>query len=1168
MATAPTSSESLAVGSWAAPGPDGSKSDRYLARRLAAAAADYKSVAALTFLLAASVGGMLWLLLGIVLEHWVVSGGLPGWFRWGWLGVAAAALAAAVIRWVVPLLRYRVNLVYAARAIEADHPDLHNDLVNAVLVKAHADANAHAVVRALERRAAKRLSAVPAEGVVDRGLALKLAVALAGLVAAACIYELAAPKSLLVSAARLIAPWAAVAPPARVRIEPPQLAWRHPGAAADAGGQSHPLDAIGGTVTVVRGRQLVLTSRVRGLDRDERAEVLVSRVRGDGTLDTATTPWRVAMTPDGQGRQVAVLPDASRGLDHGLEFVITAGDAISDRLRVAVVDTPALLVREVKYDYPDYTRRPSETLAWQGDLRGVEGTRVTIIAEGNRPLDAAWIDLGCDGKKDVPLRLSQHDLARATGSFSLRLNADRTGPAASSYRLGFVPRSSGASDREEVVLEKLEHRIEVTADLAPEVTIEEPRQQALRVPPDAAVTVRVRALDPDFALARVAIETRLKGGESQPEIQVFRGEKSGVLKIDAAVVPAQQGAGPGSVLEYRAVAVDNRPEAPNVARTEWRSLEIDPDAPPPPAPRPEPTQSPREKQPQNQPQNQAPQQKPNEQPNGQRPDQQSGGGQKEGQQGSNQGGQQPGQQGAQGGQQGPQQEKGNQEKGNQAAPQGAGGDREQSEKPQVQNGKGEQSKGEQGKGEQGKGEQGKGEQGKGEQGKGESGGEKQQPATQPQAGGGQRDQQREKGTVAHDGTNDGEAMERLLDHRRQERGGQQGGEQHSQPAPQQGQQPGENSPQEGGQNQPPQAGEANKQDGQSDQHEHAECRNADGKPCGKESCPSCKGGAGQGQGQSSTSGNGGAAGGGAAGQQQGADQTDAGAEAAEGEAGQSSGEKPGQGDGAAAAQGDGTAGRGDQGKSGNGGATGDSGATQTGDESKEATGGSAAGADQGSGQSAQQRPGNQEDESRGQGERPGQGGGKQGQQAQGGKAAGQKEGASGQPGDAGAAQAGGKQMPPGNAVGAGGKGGGDQGAQPANPDAAPPNKKMEWTDQDLAHARNAADLAIEHLRDAVNGGKRDVLDALGWTPEQARAFLDRWEAMRRQADTGDATAKGRFERTLQSLGLRPDGVRSSRDVPADAKGGQAEGRRSRPPADYRDQFRAFLQGTSVGTGAE
>ncbi|MGB8854538.1 MAG: hypothetical protein WCC69_13330 [Pirellulales bacterium] len=1139
MATAPTSSESLAVGSWAAPGPEGSKSDRYLARRLAAAAADYKSVAVLTFLLAASVSGMLWLLAGIVLEHWVVPGGLPGWFRWGWLGVAAVALAAAVGRWVVPLLRYRVNLVYAARAIEADHPDLHNDLVNAVLVKAHADANAHAVVRTLERRAAKRLSAVPAEGVVDRGFALKLAIALAGLVAAACIYELAAPKSLLVSAARLIAPWAAVAPPARVRIDPPQLAWRHPGAAADAGGPAHTLDVIGGTVTVVRGRQLVVTSLVRGLDRDERAEVVVSRIRDNGALDTATPPWRVAMAADAEGRQMAILPDASRGLDHGLEFVITAGDATSDRLRAAVVDTPALLVREVKYDYPAYTRRPSETLAWQGDLRGVEGTRVTIIAEGNRPLDAAWIDLGCDGKKDVPLRISQHDLARATGSFSLRLNADRTGPAASSYRLGFVPRGSGASDREDTVLEKLEHRIEVTPDLAPEVTIEEPRQQVLRVPPDAAVTVRVRALDPDFALTRVAIETRLKGGESQPEIQVFRGEKSGVLKFDAAVVPAEQGASPGSVLEYRAVAIDNRPESPNVARTEWRSLEIDPDAPPPPAPRPDPSQKQRENQPQQnggkQDNGKQEQQKPNEQPNGQRPDQQSGGGQEKGpqgaHQGAHQGGQQPGQQGAQGGQQGSQQEKGNQEKGNQAAPQDAGGGLQQSEKPQGPNGQGSQ---------------GKGDPAKNEQGKGEGGGEKQQPATQPQSGGGPRGQQREKNTVAHDGTNDGEALERLLDHRRQERGEQQDGGQQATPGQRQGQQQGQQSGQKAaqqGEQQQPQAGESSKQDGQSEQHQHADCRNADGKPCGKQGCPSCKGGAGQGQGQpkgqGSASGNGGAAGGGEAGQQQSGAKADAGDEG-DGEAGQAAGGKPGQGKNAAGTPAD----------------------TGKKAEGKESSQGQAAGDGKGAGQSAQQQPGNQKTENQGQGS------GAQGQQAQNGKAAGQNDGASGQPGDAGDAQAGGKQMPPGNAVGAGGKGGGDQGAQADSPDAALPRKKMEWTDQDLAHARNAADLALEHLRDAVNGGKRDVLDALGWTPEQARAFLERWEAMRRQADTGDATAKGRFERTLQSLGLRPDGVRSSRDVPADAKGGQAEGRRSRPPADYRDQFRAFLQGTSVGNGAE
>lgn len=121
---------------------------------------------------------------------------------------------------------------------------------------------------------------------------------------------------------------------------------------------------------------------------------------------------------------------------------------------------------------------------------------------------------------------------------------------------------------------------------------------------------------------------------------------------------------------------------------------------------------------------------------------------------------------------------------------------------------------------------------------------------------------------------------------------------------------------------------------------------------------------------------------------------------------------------------------------------------------------------------------------------------------------------------------------------------------------------MEWTDEDLSHARNAADLAIEHLRSNLEAGRTDVLDDLGWTPEQARAFLDRWQQMRRSADSPDPRQRGDFERAVRSLGLRPSGVQSSRDVPADAKGGQAEGRRSRPPASYREQFEAYLRGTN------
>ena len=579
MATVSRStSDPLAVASWSDGGEGDSKSSRYLAQRLAAAGADYKGVALTTFVLAAAVAFMLWLAAGVVVEHWLVPGGLPAWARWTWFAVGLASLLAAFVRWIVPLLRYRVNLVYAARVIERDHPELHNDLVNAVLVQAQGGAAAPLVVKSLRRRAAKRLSGVPAEGVIDRTPALRLAYALAVLVAAACIYELAAPKSLASTTARLVAPWLSMAAPSRVHVAAPVLSWRLPGDSASAAAGDRVLPVSGGVATLIRGRQLLVSSEIAGLTAEEQPALLLTPVRDDGTAEVGAA-WRVALTKSGTGtRHAALLPDAARGLEQSLDLVIAAGDARSGPIRVMVVDAPSLLVREVQYHYPEYTRQQDETVAWQGDVRGVEGTKVTVVAESNQPVEAAWIDLGCDGSRDVALKLGPRDLARATGTFTLRMNGERTRPDAESYRLVFQPRSS-AGKRERAVTEKLEHRIEVIPDLAPEVTIEEPAEKVVRVPPGSPVPIRVQAIDPDFGLASVRLETRLQGGVVRQGAELLEG-RSKNLRAATHLLPERLGAGPGSVLEYRAVAIDNRPEPANQAATEWRALRVDAAAPP------------------------------------------------------------------------------------------------------------------------------------------------------------------------------------------------------------------------------------------------------------------------------------------------------------------------------------------------------------------------------------------------------------------------------------------------------------------------------------------------------------------------------------------------------------------------------------------------------------
>jgi hypothetical protein len=1243
----------LAVAVWRDDGEPDSKSERYLARRLAAAIADYKGVALTTFVLAACVAAMLWLASGVVIEHWIVPGGLPRWARWAWLATGLAALVAAMIRWIVPLVRYRVNLVYAARAIERDNPDLHNDIVNAVLVQARPDAAAPRVARSIERRAAKQLAEVPAEGVIDRTVAVRLAYALAALVALACVYELAAPKSLMMTAARLVAPWTTIAAPARVRIDVPRLAWRMPGEEPPPGGmddESRSVHVAGGAATVVRGRQLVVAAGIHGLRRDERPVLLVTPLREDGGVDAAAAPWQAEMTKGGDGAHVAVLPDHARGLDRSLEFVIAAGDARGERLRVAVVDEPSLLVRKVTYDYPDYTKLAAETVAWQGDLRAVEGTKVTLEAESNQPLEAAWIDLDCEGKRDIRLRVGASDLARATGGLVLRLNRDRNGPEHASYRLLFQPRGVTAAHREQVITEKMEHRIEVQADLAPEVTIESPAEAALRVPPGAVVPIGVRAVDPDFGLARVGIEARLQGGAAVPETVIFRGDQQGPWRGVGRLDLGKLGGGPGAVVEYRAVAVDNRPEMPNEARTEWKTLRIDASAPPPP-------------QPQGATNGQSGDQSGDGQDGNEGrmdPEAGQGGGEKgdgENQDGGGQGGDTPQADGAKGdrgedggkdsedgksaasdsqpgGREGSESQKGdasandagagakpkqepNQGDGEQGEPQQgdqqgaadgsqskdgeqgrAGNQAGSQQRPGSQDGAGNQQNGAGGQGGANAGEQAGGRQPGGKQAGGTAGtqGERQpggdakgdgagnQPGKGSQAGGreGQAGTQGggagagkqagktpQQNTVAADGTNDGEAMERILEHRRQEQGDggsqskdgtgsqQRGASQPGEPSEQpgqpgqqgagQGQQSGQPSPQGG--SQPGQGAETGSDGEQSSG------------PGGQQGQGEGREGAGQqGQGQQGAG-------------QQGAGQQGAGQQGAgqQGQGQQGQGQQgqgqQGQGEGreGAGQQGAGQQVQGQQGQGQQGQGEGREGAGQQGQgEGREGQGQQGAG-QQGAGQqgAGQQGAGQQGAGQQGAGQ---QGAGQQGagQQGAGQQGAGQQ--GAGQQGDgAGAAgqepsQPGAGQAAPGSQVGQGGQAAGGQGGG----DAAGANRvdrEMEWGEQDLATARNAADLAVEHLRESVAAGRTDVLDSLGWTPEQARAFLDRWEAMKRMAGSPDVRQRGEFEKTLRSLGLRPGGVRSSRDVPTDVKGGQAEGRRSRPPAGYREQLKAYLQGT-------
>ena len=146
-------------------------------------------------------------------------------------------------------------------------------------------------------------------------------------------------------------------------------------------------------------------------------------------------------------------------------------------------------------------------------------------------------------------------------------------------------------------------------------------------------------------------------------------------------------------------------------------------------------------------------------------------------------------------------------------------------------------------------------------------------------------------------------------------------------------------------------------------------------------------------------------------------------------------------------------------------------------------------------------------------------------------------------------------------AGSGGMSGGPQGTGKAQGDTPSPDV-MDAESQNLSAVRQATDLALDHLRDSIRSTDDEMLKELGWTREQAEAFLQRWDNMQKASVNGNQSQKQAFEQTLRSLGLRPDRVRSSRQIEEDSKGVQVESRRTQPPYEYRERFKAFMKGAS------
>ena len=531
--------------------------DQFIERQLGRTQTQVKLVDLAAALMVLVAGVLVYFLAFSLVDHWLFDLGF-----WGRLLSLLLLLVGAgwyVAARVVPLAMYQINPVYAARAIEQSTPSLKNSLINLLTFRGQRSDVNQLVYRALEVKAATDLTRVPADTVVDRSQVIRVGYVLAGILVCAAIYTIVSPKNPIQTVSRIVAPWSAIDRPARVEI----------------------LEVQPGHATVFRGQKLEVAASLQGVKSADRVSVVYS------TNNRQLVGQTVAMEldPSGLKYESAVPPD-SNGCQQDFVYWLEAGDAVSPKYRVKVSPAPTIAVQRVELQFPDYTGRPDSSSQGEGDIHSVEGTRVTLRARANQPIRSARVEFDPLGRSYVSTTSEQSSHAHtnrlpmefdeqtAWCSFTLQLKTDRRTPVHGSYQLRFV--TVDGHESQQPIL----HRIEVTPDFGPEIEVLTPTQNRTEVPENARQRIEIRAVDPDYGLKRIRLRA-VSGGSELLDQTLFdqpRGQL-GQTVVNYMLQPASLGLAANDRVTFWAVADDNRTEAngnaaPNSERTRTYELLI------------------------------------------------------------------------------------------------------------------------------------------------------------------------------------------------------------------------------------------------------------------------------------------------------------------------------------------------------------------------------------------------------------------------------------------------------------------------------------------------------------------------------------------------------------------------------------------------------------------
>lgn len=516
--------------------------DQYVADHVRSTGRAVQSADIATSLLTLAAGWILLILASSAAEHWLTEHGFTPATRYGIFAVAAAATLWHLWVSLIPSVLGRINPLYAAHAIESSSPSLKNSVVNLLMLR-RAREVPPAVLATLQKQAAERIAAAPEHAVVDRSRLVKLAGLLVVLLAVLLGYALVSAKSPLTTAARIAAPWADIAPPSRVRIT----------------------RVSPGDISLVEGQTLEVEARVEGLVADERAWLVLDSE--DGQYVNHRTP--LAYDEDLDLHVATIATAGSRSgpvLSGDTTYHVEAGDGHSLFYKAKVLPAPTLVVEAVDYQFPAYTGMLDYSQTDTADVRGIEGTRVTLHAQANSPIESASIDFEGDGSYDLAMKVDPVKQT-ANASFTLALRRDRSTPKNTSYVLRFKT-PDGLTNAQPA-----KHQIDVYPDYPPEVALTLPEAQELAVALNEAIIIAGEARDPDFALADFRLIATCDRQRVVNE-RLLRRPVRGAFDAEFSLTPSRYGLQVGDRVEYWLEATDNRRPDPQTAATHKQTLVV------------------------------------------------------------------------------------------------------------------------------------------------------------------------------------------------------------------------------------------------------------------------------------------------------------------------------------------------------------------------------------------------------------------------------------------------------------------------------------------------------------------------------------------------------------------------------------------------------------------